>query len=332
MSDTVNLSIDGKEITVPAGTLIIRAAEQLGIEIPRFCDHPMLEPIGACRQCYVEIEGQRKLFTSCTTTVSEGMIVKTQNTSEESKTAQVANLEFLLLNHPLDCPVCDRGGECPLQDNTFGFGGAESRFLEEKRHFEKPLALSDEVLLDRERCIMCYRCVRFTREIAGDESLGVVERGTESQIGLAPGRTFDSPFSGNTIEICPVGALTSSRYRFVARPWDIKSVATVCPHCPVGCNIRADVRNNEIKRLLSREHLGVDDGWLCDRGRFGYEFPSGPNRILTPLVRKEGELQPASWLEAIDAVQAGFAAAIQQHGGGAIGALAGGQLTNEDLF
>src|SRR3954451_8652794 len=323
VSETVSCTIDGIELTVPKNTLIIRAAEMLGIQVPRFCDHPLLEPLGACRQCIVEVEGQRKPLTACTTTVTDGMVIKTQLTSPVAEKAQKGTIEFLLLNHPLDCPVCDRGGECPLQDNTFGFGNADSRYLEEKRHFEKPLALSDEVLLDRERCIMCYRCVRFPREIAGDESLGVVERGTESQIGLAPGRTFDSPFSGNTIEICPVGALTSSRYRFVARPWDIKSVATVCPHCPVGCNIRADVRNNEIKRFLSREHLGVDDGWLCDRGRFGYEFPTGPDRILTPLVRANGELRPASWTEAIDAVQAGLAAAIQQHGGASIGALAG---------
>jgi NADH-quinone oxidoreductase chain G len=327
----VTLTIDGKTVRVPRGTLVVEAAKQVGITVPVFCYHHQMKPVGACRMCMVEIApGPPLPQTACTSPVAEGMVVKTR--SPMAVSAQQATIEFLLLNHPLDCPVCDRGGECPLQDNTFGFGGAESRYLEEKRHFEKPLALSDEVLLDRERCIMCYRCVRFTREIAGDESLGVVERGTESQIGLAPGRTFDSPFSGNTIEICPVGALTSARYRFVARPWDIKSVATICPHCPVGCNVRADVRNNEIKRFLSREHLGVDDGWLCDRGRFGYEFPSGPNRILTPLMRKNGQLEPASWLEAIDAVQAGFAAAIQQHGGGAIGALAGTQLTNEDLF
>jgi NADH-quinone oxidoreductase subunit G len=327
----VSLTIDGKTVRVPRGTLVVEAAKQVGITVPVFCYHHQLKPVGACRMCMVEITpGPPLPQTACTSPVAEGMVVKTR--SPMAVSAQKATIEFLLLNHPLDCPVCDRGGECPLQDNTFGFGGAESRYLEEKRHFEKPLALSDEVLLDRERCIMCYRCVRFTREIAGDESLGVVERGTESQIGLAPGRTFDSPFSGNTIEICPVGALTSSRYRFVARPWDIKSVATICPHCPVGCNVRADVRNNEIKRLLSREHLGVDDGWLCDRGRFGYEFPSGPGRLLTPLVRRNGELQPASWIEAIDAVQAGFSAAIQQHGGRSIGALAGGQLTNEDLF
>lgn len=332
MSDgLVGLTIDGKTVRVPRGTLVVEAAKQVGITIPVFCYHHQMKPVGACRMCMVEITpGPPLPQTACTSPVAEGMVVKTR--SPMAVSAQKSTIEFLLLNHPLDCPVCDRGGECPLQDNTFGFGGAESRYIEEKRHFEKPLALSDEVLLDRERCIMCYRCVRFTREIAGDESLTVVERGTESQIGLAPGRTFDSPFSGNTIEICPVGALTSSRYRFVARPWDIKSVATICPHCPVGCNVRADVRNNEIKRHLSRENLGVDDGWLCDRGRFGCDFPAGPNRILSPMVRKNGELQPASWAEAIDAVRTGFSAVLTAHGGGAIGALAGDELTNEDLY
>jgi NADH-quinone oxidoreductase subunit G len=327
----VTLTIDGKTVRVPRGTLVVEAAKSVGITIPVFCYHHQMKPYGACRMCLVEIApGPPLPQTACTSPVAEGMVVKTK--SPPAVAAQKATVEFLLLNHPLDCPVCDRGGECPLQDNTFGYGGAESRYLEEKRHFVKPLALSDEVLLDRERCIMCYRCVRFCREIAGDESLTVIERGTESQIGLAPGRVFDSPFSGNTIEICPVGALTSSRYRFVARPWDIKSVATVCPHCPVGCNIRADVRNNEIKRFLSRENLGVDDGWLCDRGRFGYEFPSSDNRLLEPMVRKNGQLQPASWAEAIDAVRTGLSAGLSNGGGNAIAGLAGCQLTNEDLF
>jgi len=327
----VTLTIDGKTVRVPRGTLVVEAARQVGITIPVFCYHHQMKPYGACRMCLVEITpGPPLPQTACTSPVAEGMVVKT--TSPMAVSAQKATVEFLLLNHPLDCPVCDRGGECPLQDNTFGFGGAESRYLEEKRHYVKPLALSDEVLLDRERCILCYRCVRFCREIAGDESLTVIERGTESQIGLAPGRTFDSPFSGNTIEICPVGALTSTRYRFAARPWDIKSVATICPHCPVGCNVRADVRNNEIKRFLSRENLGVDDGWLCDRGRFGCAFPSGSDRILAPMVRKNGELVETSWAEAIDAVQAGLSAVLSKSGGTSIAGLAGCQLTNEDLF
>ena len=328
MSDNlVTLTIDGKTVRVPRGTLVVEAAKQVGITVPVFCYHHQMKPVGACRMCMVEIAlGPPLPQTACTSPVAEGMVVKTR--SPMAVSAQKATIEFLLLNHPLDCPVCDRGGECPLQDNTFGFGGAESRYLEEKRHFEKPLALSDEVLLDRELCIMCYRCVRFCREIAGDETLTVIERGTESQIGLAPGRSFDSPFSGNTIEICPVGALTSARYRFVARPWDIRSVATICPHCPVGCNVRADVRNNEIKRFLSRENGPVDDGWLCDRGRFGYGFPSRPDRLTEPLIRRNGRLAPATWSEAIEAVRVGLAGRDPH----TVAGLAGCQLTNEDLF
>ncbi|TAK25538.1 MAG: NADH dehydrogenase (quinone) subunit G [Chloroflexota bacterium] len=331
MDNLVTLTIDGKTARVPRGTLLVEAAKTVGIHIPVFCYHEKMKPYGACRMCMVEIApGPPMPGTACTTPVAEGMVVKT--TSPMAVSAQKSTLEFLLLNHPLDCPVCDRGGECPLQDNTFGFGGAESRYLEEKRHYEKPLKLSDEVLLDRERCILCYRCVRFTREIAGDESLTVIERGTDSQIGLAPGRTFDSPFSGNTIEICPVGALTSSRYRFAARPWDIRSIATVCPHCSVGCNVRADVRNGEIKRFLTRDNPGVDDGWLCDRGRFGFGFPFDGERLTRPLARKNGQLVPVSWSEALEAIQAGISGIIEQSGSAAVAGLAGCQLTNEDLF
>ena len=217
----VTLTIDGKEVTVPAGTLIIRAAEQLGIEIPRFCDHPLLDPVGACRQCYVEIEGQRKLFTSCTTTVAPGMVVMTQNTSPQVEDAQVANLEFLLLNHPLDCPICDRGGECPLQDQALTFGPGESRYIEAKRTYPKPLALSPLVGLDRERCVLCARCTRFCDQISGDRFIELFDRGAAEQVGIAPGEDFRSPFSGNTIQICPVGALTATPYRFVARPFDL---------------------------------------------------------------------------------------------------------------
>jgi NADH-quinone oxidoreductase subunit G len=328
VDNQVTLTIDGKTVRVPRGTLVVDAAKSVGITVPVFCYHEKMKPVGACRMCLVEVApGPPLPQTACTTPVAEGMTVKTR--SPMAVSGQRATIEFLLLNHPLDCPVCDRGGECPLHDNSFGFGGAESRYLEEKRHFEKPLALSDEVLLDRERCIMCYRCVRFCREIAGDESLTVIERGTESQIGLAPGRAFDSPFSGNTIEICPVGALTSARYRFVARPWDIRSVATICPHCPVGCNVRADVRNGEIKRFLSRENAPVDDGWLCDRGRFGYGFPYRPDRLTQPLLRRGGGPQePSTWSEAIEAVRAGLSGRDPS----TVAGLAGCQLTNEDLF
>ncbi|MBM4418211.1 MAG: NADH-quinone oxidoreductase subunit NuoG [Chloroflexi bacterium] len=331
MDNLVTLTVNGKTVRVPRGTLLVDAAKTVGVHIPVFCYHEKMKPVGACRMCMVEIApGPPLPQTACTSPVAEGMVVKT--TSPMAVSAQKSTIEFLLLNHPLDCPVCDRGGECPLQDNTFGFGGAESRYIDEKRHFEKPLVLSDEVLLDRERCIMCYRCVRFAREIAGDESLTVIERGTESQIGLAPGRTFDSPFSGNTIEICPVGALTSARYRFSARPWDIRSVSTICPHCAVGCNVRADVRDNQIKRFLSRENLTVDDGWLCDRGRFGYGYPYTSGRLTRPRLRRGSGLTDATWGEAIDTVAAAVRGAIDRRGPGSIAGLAGTGLTNEDLL
>src|SRR5205085_8588005 len=212
----------------------------LGIEIPRFCDHPFLDPIGACRQCYVEVEGQRKLMTSCTSPVAEGMVVKTQATSGEVHTAQVANLEFLLLNHPLDCPICDRGGECPLQDQALAFGPGESRYIEPKRVYQKPISLSPLVALDRERCVLCARCTRFCDQISGDRFIELFDRGAGEQVAISPGEDFRSPFSGNTIQICPVGALTATSYRFVARPFDLQHRDTICPHCASGCGVRVD--------------------------------------------------------------------------------------------
>ena len=325
MSDGgVTLTIDGKEITTPPGTLIIRAAEQLGIEIPRFCDHPLLEPIGACRQCYVEVEGQRKLFTSCTTPVAEGMVVKTQNTSEQARQAQVANLEFLLLNHPLDCPVCDRGGECPLQDQTLSHGPGESRYIEAKRTYEKPIALSPLVALDRERCVLCARCTRFCDEISGDRFIELFDRGAWEQVSIAPGEDFESPFSGNTIQICPVGALTAVPYRFAARPFDLKTADTICPHCSAGCNIRVDERRGEVVRVLARENLEVNDEWICDKGRFAFRYVDSPNRLTTPLVRRKG-LEPASWEEA-------FAAIAEASKGKRVAFLTGGRLCDEDYY
>ena len=320
----VTLTIDGKEVTVPAGTLIIRAAEQLGIEIPRFCDHPLLDPVGACRQCYVEIEGQRKLFTSCTTTVAPGMVVMTQNTSPQVEDAQVANLEFLLLNHPLDCPICDRGGECPLQDQALTFGPGESRYIEAKRTYPKPLALSPLVGLDRERCVLCARCTRFCDQISGDRFIELFDRGAAEQVGIAPGEDFRSPFSGNTIQICPVGALTATPYRFVARPFDLSSADTVCPHCSAGCNIKLDMRRGEVVRQLARDNLEVNDAWLCDKGRFAFRFPDDPGRITTPLIRDRG-LEPASFGEVLTDVAAWCA-------GKRVAFLTGGRLMDEDYY
>jgi NADH-quinone oxidoreductase subunit G len=320
----VILTIDGKEVAVPAGTLIIRAAEQLGIEIPRFCDHPMLDPVGACRQCYVEIEGQRKLFTSCTTTVVPGMAVKTQNTSDVVREAQVANLEFLLLNHPLDCPICDRGGECPLQDQALAFGPGESRFREAKRTFPKPVPLSPLIGLDRERCVLCARCTRFCDQISGDRFIELFDRGAGEQVSIAAGEDFRSPFSGNTVQICPVGALTSTPYRFVARPFDLSSADSVCPHCSAGCNLRVDVRRGEVVRHLARDNVDVNDAWTCDKGRYAFRFPDDPGRIATPLVRDRG-LEPASFAEVLDTV-AGWAS------GSKVAFLTGGRLMDEDYY
>jgi NADH-quinone oxidoreductase subunit G len=322
--DSVTLTIDDKEVTVPPGTLIIRAAEQLGIEVPRFCDHPLLEPIGACRQCYVELEGQRKLFTSCTTTVAPGMAVHTQNTSDEARRAQVANLEFLLLNHPLDCPICDRGGECPLQDQALAFGPGESRYREPKRVYEKPIPLSPLVGLDRERCVLCARCTRFCDQISGDRFIELFARGAGEQVAIAAGEDFRSPFSGNTIQICPVGALTATPYRFVARPFDLSSADGVCGHCSAGCNVRFDMRRGEIVRVLARDNLEVNDAWVCDKGRFAFRFADGEDRLTTPLIRDRG-LQPASFAEVLGQI-------ATWSRGKRVAFLTGGRLCDEDYY
>jgi NADH-quinone oxidoreductase subunit G len=322
--DLVTLTVDGKGVTVPKGTLIIRAAEELGIEIPRFCDHPLLEPVAACRQCYVKVEGQRKLMTSCSTPVADGMKVFTQYTDDEVKQAQVSVLEFLLINHPLDCPVCDRGGECPLQDQALAFGPGESRYREAKRTYRKPLPLSPLVALDRERCVLCARCTRFCDQISGDRFIELFDRGAAEQVSIAPGEDFASPFSGNTIQICPVGALTARTYRFAARPFDIKSGDSICPHCACGCNLRIDQRRGEVVRHLARDNHAVNDAWLCDKGRFAFRFPDTPDRLITPLLRERG-LEPVSFGEALAAV-------AEWCRNGSVGVLAGGRLSDEDAF
>lgn len=321
--EMVTLTIDGRQVSVPAGTLVIRAAEALGVEIPRFCDHPMLDPLGACRQCMVEIEGQKKLATSCTTPVAEGMVVRTQNTSEEAKKAQESVLEFLLINHPLDCPVCDRGGECPLQDQTLAFGPGESRYIDPKRVYEKPVPLSPLVLLDRERCVLCARCTRFCDEISGERFIELFDRGPGERVSIAAGEEFASPFSGNTVQICPVGALTSATYRFAARPFDVKSENSICPHCACGCNIRVDVRRGEVVRHLARDNEEVNDAWLCDKGRYAFRFPDR-QRLTTPMLRLPG-LIPASFQEV-------FRAIAERARGGRVAFLGGGRLTDEDNF
>ena len=320
----VTLMIDGKEVTVPKGTMIIRAAEQVGVEIPRFCDHPYLEPAGACRQCYVQIEGQPKLATSCTVAVAPGMVVTTQNTSEPVRQAQVANLEFLLLNHPLDCPVCDRGGECPLQDQALAFGPGESRFTEAKRTYPKPIPMSPLIGLDRERCVLCARCTRFCDQISGDRFLELYARGAGERVAIAAGEDLRSPFSGNVVQICPVGALTATPYRFVARPFDLTSVDSVCRHCSAGCAVRVDQRRGEVVRVLARENPDVNDAWICDKGRFAFQHDDAAGRLTTPLVRDHG-LEPTSFGEALTAV----ADACR---GARVGVITGGRLLDEDAY
>jgi NADH-quinone oxidoreductase subunit G len=324
----VTVTIDGFEITVPKGTLVIRAAELLGIEIPRFCDHPLLEPIGACRQCLVQIEGQPKPPASCTTTCTEGMVVHTQLTSEVAEKAQRGMMELLLVNHPLDCPMCDKGGECPLQNQAMTTGQGETRFGGVKRTFPKPIALSAQVLLDRERCVQCARCTRFSEQIAGDPLIELFDRGPQEQVGIADGEPFDSYFSGNTVQICPVGALTGASYRFRARPFDLVSTPSVCEHCAAGCRQRTDHRRGAVTRRLAGNDPAVNEEWNCDKGRWAFTYAIQPDRLVSPLVRDEaGLLRPASWPEALAAAAAGLLAAR-----GRAGVLTGGRLTLEDSY
>jgi len=298
----VTLTIDGIEVTAPKGALLIRVAEQMGIAIPRFCDHPLLEPAGACRQCLVEVEGQRKPVASCTQTVADGMVVKTQLSSPIAKKAQEGIMELLLINHPLDCPMCDKGGECPLQNQAMSSGRADSRFREDKREYPKPVNISTQVLLDRERCVLCQRCTRFSEEIAGDKFIDLMERSAAEQIGIDPEQPFNSYFSGNTVQICPVGALTGAAYRFRARPYDLVSTPSICEHCASGCRQRTDSRRAQVTRRLAGNDPEVNEEWNCDKGRWAFTYATEPDRLITPLVRNEsGVLAPASWPEALGA-------------------------------
>lgn len=332
--EMVSCTIDGFEIEVPKGTLIIRAAELLGIQIPRFCDHPLLDPVGACRQCLVEIpdagngRGMPKPQASCTTAVMPGMVVKTQLTSPVADKAQHGVMELLLINHPLDCPICDKGGECPLQNQAMSNGRGETRFVEAKRTFPKPIPLSSQVLLDRERCIQCARCTRFSDQIAGDAFIDLFERGAKEQVGAADGKPFQSYFSGNTVQICPVGALTGAAYRFRSRPFDLVSQPSVCEHCASGCALRTDHRRGKITRRLAGDDPQVNEEWNCDKGRWAFTYGTRPERLAQPLVRGEdGELEPASWPEALTIAARGLAAAR-----GSAGVLTGGRVTLEDAY
>ncbi|MDP2342493.1 MAG: 2Fe-2S iron-sulfur cluster-binding protein [Deltaproteobacteria bacterium] len=328
-SDSVTLTIDGQKLTVKKGTLVVEAAKQLQQEIPVFCYHPKLKPVGACRMCLVEIEKMPRLQTACTTPVAEGMVVKTK--SDAAKGGQNAVVAMLLANHPLDCPVCDKGGECPLQDNTFDHGVGVSKFQEEKRHKDKAFELSSKIVLDRERCILCYRCVRFHDEIPGDRALAVIDRGSRGEIGVLDGEAYTSPFQGNTIDICPVGALTSRQYRFRARPWDLKHTRGVAVDDPIGSNLWIDTRDGRVLRLRPRENAEVNGAWIADGTRFDTVPAERSERLGTALVRRfdpsgapGGKLEPATWFEALR--KAG--SMMRNHN---VGALASPALSNEAL-
>ncbi len=323
---TITFSIDGREVQAPENEMLVDAAKRGDVEIPVFCYEPKLgAPVGACRMCLVDIEGIPKLQTGCSTPVKDGMVVHTQ--TKRVSDAQESVLEFLLINHPLDCPVCDKGGECPLQDVSFGWGGGKTRFIEPKRHFKKPLELSPLVAIDRERCILCYRCVRFSQEVAEDYQLVLHERGAATFVGTFDGHPYVAPFSGNIIELCPVGALTSRPYRFRARPWDIENAGSVCTLCPAQCNVAFTVRDDRVLRVMARENEEVDDGWLCDKGRFAYQSVHVEERITQPMVRDGGVLREVPWERALSE-----AALALSKAGGRVAGLAGGETTNEEGF
>lgn len=351
----VTLTIDGTEVSVSRGTLLVDAAKQVGIDVPVFCYHPKLEPAGMCRMCLVEIgrpardrgTGELlrdesgaavitygpKLETACTAGVDDGWVVKVNSSKAIGGRNQI--VEFLLTSHPLDCPVCDKGGECPLQNLTMEHGPGESRFIfDEKNHLEKHVALGDLIFLDQERCIQCGRCVRFQEEIAGDPVLEFTQRGRSMQIVTLSDPGFDSYFSGNTTDICPVGALTTSDFRFGARTWELNSAASICTHCPVGCNLTLNTRREAksggrevVKRVMPRQNEAINEIWICDKGRLGHHYAGSAERISQPLVRKDGELVTATWEEALNVAAEGL-----RNAGGKVVGLAGGRATNEDLY
>ena len=324
----VTVHVDGRDITAQDGELLIDACERNGTYIPRFCYHPRMEPVGMCRMCIVEVDTGRgpALQPSCMIPVTDGMTVDTAN--ERVAKVQDGILEFLLINHPLDCPVCDKGGECPLQDQTMAYGPGESRFVEEKRHYEKPIAISETVYLDRERCILCDRCTRFAKEVAGDPLIHFINRGSQTEVNTFPDEPFSSYFSGNTVQICPVGALTAEPYRFKARPWDLEEVESTCTDCSVGCRITVQSSRNQVVRFQGVDSDPVNWSWLCDRGRFGYEATSSADRLGEPLVRGGEVLRPARWAEAMAAA----ADALRSADPAAVAVLGGARLTNESAY
>jgi NADH-quinone oxidoreductase subunit G len=331
--ETVTFTLDGREVVGRKGEMLIAAAERAGTFIPRFCYHPRMKSVGVCRMCLVEVSGPRgaSLQPSCYVEVQAGSEVVTD--SDKVKKAQDGVLEFLLVNHPLDCPVCDKGGECPLQDQTLAYGPGESRFAEEKRHFEKPIPISELVLLDRERCIQCSRCTRFAAEVAGEAQIDFAGRGEQLLISTFPELPFTSYFSGNTVQICPVGALTASPYRFAARPWDLDQVESTCTTCAVGCRVAVQSSSNRVTRLLGIDSDPVNHGWLCDKGRFAFETVNSDERLVEPMVRKDGELVAASWYEALAAVADGLQRTTStEDGPESVALLGGARLSNEGAY
>jgi NADH-quinone oxidoreductase subunit G len=323
-TDQVTLTVNGQSVTVPKGTLILDAAKAIGIDIPIFCSHPKMAPVAVCRMCLVEVEKMPKLQPACAVYVTEGMAVRT--TTDQVGKYQKGVLEFLLINHPLDCPICDKGGECPLQDQTYLYGPGASRYTFPKAHFDKAVPLSDKIVLDRERCILCWRCTRFSEEISGERELALIQRGVHTIIGTFNDEPAQSNYQGNWTEICPVGALTSRQYRFISRPWDLDRTPSVCPGCSMGCNIQIDARHNKIGRFQSRENLEIDDSWLCDRGR--YSFPHFQRQTQErPRIRRDGRLEEVSYEEAI-----AFAATALKQAGAPVAGWASPAATNEELF
>ncbi|HEY8736422.1 MAG TPA: molybdopterin-dependent oxidoreductase [Candidatus Dormibacteraeota bacterium] len=322
--DQVTVSVNGVSVTVPKGTLILDAAKKVGIDIPIFCSHPKMAPVAVCRMCLVEVEKMPKMQPACAVQVAEGMVIRTK--TDQVEKYQKGVLEFLLINHPLDCPICDKGGECPLQDQTYQYGPGASRYIYQKAHFDKAVPLSDKIVLDRERCILCWRCTRFSEEISGERELALIQRGVHTIIGTFNDEPAQSNYQGNWTEICPVGALTARQYRFISRPWDLDRTASVCPGCSMGCNIQIDARGNKLGRFQSRENLAVDDSWLCDFGR--YSFPNFQRAALErPRIRRDGKLEEVTYPELFE-----FAADALKRAGAPVAGWASPGSTNEELF
>jgi len=332
MTDLVTLTIDDRQISVPKGTLVVDAATKLGIEIPVFCSHPKLDPVACCRMCLVEISGPRGMMlqTACSVPVAQDMVVKTN--TQQVKDVQEANLAFILLNHPLDCPICDKGGECPLQDQTMQFGPGLSQLVEPKRLKNKNYLISDTIVLDQERCVVCWRCIRYLEEWEDKPQLALFERGGRTIIDIQDGQPVDAKSSGNIIDICPVGALTNRVARFSYRPWEIERTPSICTQCSMGCNLRMDTRTHKLRRVIGRENMDVNDQWICDKGRFANAWVNDEGRLTMPLVRKNGELTPASWGEALALVAERLQGIKQQHGANAIGGIGSAKLSNESNY